>query len=116
MALILFAFGFGNVVELPEPIDYSTDGATLSGELNGKKGGLTFGYRYSAFKNDVGEMIFDNPFRITDSTDPSAYTAPGTGSGRSTCRRCRHGICRATDEAHPHGERDETKTKKRASP
>ncbi len=74
------SFGFGNQVELPEPIDYSTDGATLSGELNGRKGGLTFGYRYSAFKNDVGEMIFDNPFRITDSTDPSAYTAPGTGS------------------------------------
>jgi len=74
------SFGFGNVVELPEPIDYSTDGATLSGELNGKKGGLTFGYRYSAFKNDVDALIFDNPFRFTDSTDASAYTAPGTGS------------------------------------
>ncbi|MEO8197117.1 MAG: MtrB/PioB family outer membrane beta-barrel protein, partial [Thermoanaerobaculia bacterium] len=74
------AFGFGNVVELPEPIDYKTDGATLSGELNGKKGGLTFGYRYSAFRNDVDALIFDNPFRITDSTDPSAYQAPGSAS------------------------------------
>ncbi len=74
------AFGFGNVVELPEPIDYSTDGATLSGELNGKRGGLTFGYRYSKFKNDVDSLIFDNPFRLTDSTDPSAYQAPGSAS------------------------------------
>jgi MtrB/PioB family decaheme-associated outer membrane protein len=74
------SFGFGNVVELPEPIDYATDNATLSGELKGKKGGLTFGYRYSTFKNDVDSLIFDNPFRITDSTDPSAYQAPGSAS------------------------------------
>ncbi len=74
------SFGFGNAIELPEPIDYATDGATLSGELNGKKGGLTFGYRYSTFKNDVDSLIFDNPFRITDSTDPSAYQAPGSAS------------------------------------
>jgi MtrB/PioB family decaheme-associated outer membrane protein len=74
------SFGFGNAIELPEPIDYATDGATLSGELSGKHGGLTFGYRYSAFKNDVDALIYDNPFRITDSTDPSAYQAPGSAS------------------------------------
>ena len=74
------SFGFGNVVELPEPIDYATDNATLSGELKGKKGGLTFGYRYSTFKNDVDSLIFDNPFRISDSTDASAYQAPGSAS------------------------------------
>ena len=74
------SFGFGNAIELPEPIDYATDGATLSGELNGKNGGLTFGYRYSAFKNNVDSLIFDNPWRITDATDGSAYSAPGSGS------------------------------------
>jgi MtrB/PioB family decaheme-associated outer membrane protein len=74
------AFGFGNAIELPEPIDYTTDGAQLSGELNGKNGGLTFGYRYSRFKNDVDTLIFDNPFRITSSTDASAYQAPGSAS------------------------------------
>ncbi len=74
------SFGFGNAIELPEPIDYATDGATLSGELNGKSGGLTFGYRYSRFENDNDTMIFDNPFRFTDSTDPSAYQAPGSAS------------------------------------
>ncbi len=45
-----------------------------------RSGGLTFGYRYSTFKNDVDSLIFDNPFRITDSTDPSAYQAPGSAS------------------------------------
>ena len=74
------SFGFGNAVELPEPIDYSTDGATLSGEINGKRGGLTFGYRYSKFKNDVDTLVFDNPFRFTDATDASAYQAPGSAS------------------------------------
>jgi MtrB/PioB family decaheme-associated outer membrane protein len=74
------AFGFGNAIELPEPIDYKTDGAMLSGELNGKNGGLNFGFRYSRFENDVDRLIFDNPFRITDSTHPSAYQAPGSAS------------------------------------
>ncbi len=74
------AFGFGSVVELPEPIDYKTSDAQISGELKGKKGGLTFGYRYSKFENDLAAMIWDNPFRITSSTDPSAYQAPGTAS------------------------------------
>jgi len=71
-------FGFGNVVELPEPIDYNTTDATLSGELKGKNGGLNFGYRYSKFENDVNSMIWDNPFRLTDSTHPSAYTGPNS--------------------------------------
>lgn len=70
------AFGFGSVVELPEPIDYTTSDAQISGELTGKKGGLNFGYRYSKFDNEVDSMIWDNPFRLTDATHPSAYQAP----------------------------------------
>lgn len=69
-------FGFGNVVELPEPIDYNSTDAQISGELKGKNGGLTFGYRYSKFENEVDSMIWDNPFRLTDATHPSAYQAP----------------------------------------
>ncbi|MCB1008537.1 MAG: MtrB/PioB family outer membrane beta-barrel protein [Acidobacteria bacterium] len=72
------SFGFGNVVELPEPIDYNTTDATLSGELKGKNGGLTFGYHYSKFENENASMIWDNPFRLTDSTHPSAYSAPSS--------------------------------------
>jgi MtrB/PioB family decaheme-associated outer membrane protein len=74
------SFGFGNATELPEPIDYATTGAELAGEWKGANGGLRFGYRYSDFKNNISTMYFDNPFRYTNSTDPSAYTGPAAGS------------------------------------
>jgi MtrB/PioB family decaheme-associated outer membrane protein len=74
------SFGFGNVTELPEPIDYDTTGAELKGEWNTKRGGLNFGYRYSKFENNISTVVWDNPFRFTDSTDPNAYQAPGNRS------------------------------------
>ncbi|MFN7940229.1 MAG: MtrB/PioB family outer membrane beta-barrel protein [Thermoanaerobaculia bacterium] len=74
------SFGFSNVIELPEPIDYDTSGAELSGEWKGERGGVQFGYRWSDFKNHVDTLVWDNPFRVTSATDPSAYTAPGAGS------------------------------------
>lgn len=74
------SFGFQNVTEVPEPIDYDTTGAELAGEWNTRRGGLRLGYRYSEFENNVSTLIWDNPFRVIDSTDPSAYQAPGTAS------------------------------------
>jgi MtrB/PioB family decaheme-associated outer membrane protein len=74
------SFGFSNATELPEPIDYDTTGAQLAGEWNTAMSGLSFGYRYSKFENNVSTLIYDNPFRATNSTDPAAYTAPGPGS------------------------------------
>ena len=74
------SFGFSNATELPEPIDYDTTGAELAGEWNTATSGLAFGYRYSKFENNVSTLIWDNPFRATSATDPSAYTAPGAGS------------------------------------
>ena len=74
------SFGFNNVTELPEPIDYDTTNAEVSAEWNGKSGGLRFGYRHSLFENNVDTMYWDNPFRITNSTDPSAYLGPSSSS------------------------------------
>jgi MtrB/PioB family decaheme-associated outer membrane protein len=74
------SFGFSNATELPEPIDYDTTGAELSGEWKGEHGGVQFGYRWSDFKNHVDTLVWDNPFRVTSATDASAYTAPGSGS------------------------------------
>ena len=75
------SFGFSNATELPEPIDYDTTGAQLAGEWNtGRPAASSFGYRYSKFENNISTLIWDNPFRITDATDPTAYTAPGAGS------------------------------------
>jgi MtrB/PioB family decaheme-associated outer membrane protein len=74
------SFGFSNATEIPEPIDYDTTGAQIAGEWNTAAGGLSFGYRYSKFENNISTLIYDNPFRVTPATDPNAYTAPGAGS------------------------------------
>jgi MtrB/PioB family decaheme-associated outer membrane protein len=79
-------FGFNNVTELPEPIDYQTTDAELAGEWNGKRGGLRFGYRYSTFENDVSTLIWDNPFRATDSNDANAYQGPSSSSINGSSR------------------------------
>jgi len=74
------SFGFSNATELPEPIDYDTTGAQLAGEWSTHSSGLSLGYRYSKFENNISTLIYDNPFRVTGATDPNAYTAPGAGS------------------------------------
>lgn len=74
------SFGFNNVTELPEPIDYDTSEATLAGRWNTKGGGLNFGYKYSTFENNISTLIWDNPWRVTDSTDSGAYQGPGSSS------------------------------------
>ena len=74
------SFGFLNVTEIPEPISYDTTSFQLDGEWNGKRGGVQLGYRYSRFENHISTLIWDNPFRITDSTDGRAYLAPGGAS------------------------------------
>ena len=74
------SFGFGNVVETPEPIDYRTRDFGITGEWTRSWGLLRGGFHYNDFANRVPSESFDNPFRATDSTDPSAYTAPGAGS------------------------------------
>jgi hypothetical protein len=73
-------FGFNNITELPEPIDYDTSGAEIAGEWSGANGGLRFGYRYSDFTNNVSTVYWDNPFRASSSTDANAYQSPGSGS------------------------------------
>jgi MtrB/PioB family decaheme-associated outer membrane protein len=74
------SFGFGNVVESPEPIDYRTEEFGASAELDQSWGLVRGGVRYNTFKNPINTLTFDNPFRVTDSTDPNAYTAPASGS------------------------------------
>lgn len=74
------AFGFGNVVESPEPIEYRTHDFLAQAELSRTWGTVTGRVQYNWFRNDVLSYTFDNPFRITDSTDASAYQAPGSAS------------------------------------
>jgi MtrB/PioB family decaheme-associated outer membrane protein len=74
------AFGFGNVVELPEALHYLTQDFGADASLKGDWGVLRAGLHYNSFENRVETFAFDNPFRITDSTDASAYQSPGSAS------------------------------------
>jgi MtrB/PioB family decaheme-associated outer membrane protein len=74
------SFGFGNVVELPEPLHYLTQDIGADAQYQGSWGVVRAGLHYNWFENRIESFAFDNPFRATDSTDASAYTAPGSGS------------------------------------
>ena len=75
--------GFSNAIELPEPIHYKTTNLDTSLEYHKKWGTVRAGFAASIFDNDVQTLIWDNPYRITDSTYASAYSAGnGTARGR----------------------------------
>lgn len=67
-------FGFGNSINLPEPIDYDTTQLRLIGEYARNPWYVNATYYLSVFENHIGTLRFDNPFRITDSTAANAYT------------------------------------------
>jgi MtrB/PioB family decaheme-associated outer membrane protein len=74
------SFGFGNVVESPEPIDYRTRDFGATAEWTKKSLLLRGSFHYNDFANKNPFEEFANPFRVTDSTDASAYTGPASGS------------------------------------
>lgn len=74
------SFGFGNVVETPEPVEYRTRETGLNAEYPIRNGLVRGMVRVNEFSNALTSYTFDNPFRVADSTDPSAYQAPGSAS------------------------------------
>lgn len=80
------SFGFGNVVELPEPLHYLTQDFGADASYGGDWGVLVAGLHYNWFENRIETLAFDNPFRVTDATDPSAYQAPGSASVNGPAR------------------------------
>jgi hypothetical protein len=74
------SFGFGNVVETPEPLRYITQDFGVNAAYQGTWGTARAGVRFNDFKNSFDTFVWDNPFRSTDSTDPSAYQSPGSQS------------------------------------
>lgn len=79
-------FGFGNVTEMPEPIRYDSSELELKVDWSGENYALVAGARRAEFKNDLLAMYWDNPFRISDSTDPNAYQAPTTSTVNGAVR------------------------------
>lgn len=63
---------FTNAIELPEPINYRTHQLKAGAEYAARDWGLQFGYTGSIFKNRVGELVWDNAFRTSDSATASS--------------------------------------------
>jgi hypothetical protein len=81
---IFGAFGFGNPIELPEPISYDTNEVKLKADFAKDFLALNATYYFSNFKNNIDTLTWDNPFRITDSTAANAYSqtyASGASKG-----------------------------------
>ena len=74
------SFGFGDVVETPEPVRYVTQDLALNASYKGDWGVARAGLRFNDFGNAFDTFTFDNPFRATDGTDANAYQAPGAAS------------------------------------
>ncbi len=74
------SFGFGNVIETVDPARYVTQDFGVTGSLKGGWGTAFAGFNYNDFTDKYDSFLFENPFRVTDSTHPSAYAAPGTAT------------------------------------
>jgi MtrB/PioB family decaheme-associated outer membrane protein len=74
------AFGFGSVVETWDPIRYVTQDFGVNASLKGDWGVAYAGFNYNDFSDKFSTILFDNPFRITDSNDASAYQSPSNSS------------------------------------
>lgn len=68
------AFGFGNAIELPEPIDYATTQLKVIASYIKKPLYLNATYYLSKFDNKIDTLTWDNPYRVTDSTTTTAYS------------------------------------------
>lgn len=81
------SFGFSNFVELPWPVTDDTRDASFTVEYTKPNGRIyaTGGVRFSSFDQHNSSLLFDNPYRITDSSAVAAVvssTAAGPGSGQ----------------------------------
>jgi MtrB/PioB family decaheme-associated outer membrane protein len=74
------SFGFSNAIEVPLDLDQRTNDVSTSAEWGNARGMIRVGYDGSWFDNDVQELVWDNPLRITDQTHANAYSAGDAAS------------------------------------
>lgn len=82
------SFGFNNVVETAEPVRYVTQDFGVNASFNGSWGVGTVGFHFNDFAEKFDTFLWDNPFRVEDSTAGNAYLGPystveGSKQGRS---------------------------------
>lgn len=77
------SFGFSQAVEIARPVNDRN--ANVSGDIewNHAKGAVTLGYEHGQFDSHIQELVWDSPYRVTDTTAGNAYiTGNGTSQGR----------------------------------
>jgi MtrB/PioB family decaheme-associated outer membrane protein len=62
----MVTFGQSNVVELPAPIDTRTTDVVAGAEWANRRGSVRVTYDGSLFDNNVTDLVWDNPRRLTD--------------------------------------------------
>ncbi len=72
-------FGFGNALEIAEPINYDTYDANTGLEYADKTFYANLKYYHSSFFNHIQSLTYENPFIFTDSTGGEGSTY-GAGS------------------------------------
>lgn len=78
------SFGFSAANEVAAPIDHRTNDIGAALEWANSKGMARVGYDGSWFNNSIPALVFDSPFKVTDSTNLSAYvTGNGASQGRT---------------------------------
>jgi MtrB/PioB family decaheme-associated outer membrane protein len=64
--------GMNNALEMTEPVNYRTQQLKAGVEYGGSRGGFQASFTRSDFSNQVGELVWDNPFRTTDASGNGA--------------------------------------------
>lgn len=67
---------FGNIVELPAPVDYRTTNASVEIGYNTKPVNFTVRYTQSRFKNDQQNLVWRNPYVTSQSFYETTTQAP----------------------------------------
>jgi len=75
--------GFGNVIEVREPVDHNTKQIEAKLSYSKKWINLDAGYYASIFKNNIIHLQWDNPYRLIDQAQPFPL-ADLIGNGSAT--------------------------------
>jgi len=77
------SFAFNNANELPIPLDNRTNNVNAGLEYATEQGSIRVGWEASYFNNQISEVVWDNPVRLTDFApyDPNGYSN-GNGPAR----------------------------------
>ena len=66
--------------EMPERLDYRTTDLRFGAKVSGVKWRFGFNYGVTLFRNNVGTLNFQNPFRVTNNVGVNAAGVPLPGS------------------------------------